>query len=339
MEKTYYVASWFQDEGKEGLYRLRYDADMKKLASKQIITGVTRTSYFARENDILYVLSEMPMAIPDSGYITSYMIEDDNLVQVCRSELFDSGVTHLCVSHDKKHLYASGYGTGTLLIFDIDENGMIFNQRKAFTNVGSGPNKERQTSSHLHFTSPTPDGDYLLTCDLGADEILISKVVDNGDVERCSTVKVTPGYGPRHLCFSKDNRYVYVICELVYHILVYAYSDGKLELENDIKLEPEMPKCSGIKLSNDGKTLFTGHRENDSECIEAFDISNPTEIRKIDAFEGTIHCRDFSVFADDYLAAVNQFGDSIQFLKFEDNKLKDAGRIEDIKIPVAIIEI
>lgn len=343
MKNTYYIASWLQGEG-EGINKVEYDPSTNTLYSKEIISSVKRSSYFARNKDILYVLTEMPMAIPNKGVITSFKISDEGLLALNQSEYFDSGVTHLSISNNKKHLYGSGYGTGTVIIADTDEQGNISNTRKGYKNIGSSINLKRQESSHLHFSIETPDNGYLCVSDLGTDEILFFKIEENtGNIIKVSSSKTPLGYGPRHMIFSKDSKYLYVLCELNYHLLIYSYNGcGDIEFLEDVDLWKELPEdkraCSAIKLSKDGKYLFTANRGEGYNSIDCFDLSDPTKPIKECSYLETGFPRDFTLLEDGLIAICNQHENNITFIKHKNKSLTKTGIIENIQMPVSIIQ-
>ena len=341
MKKTYFIASWLQGQG-EGIYKIVYDKQSNVLYSKDIADNVKRSSYFARNNDILYCLTEMPLAIPNQGLFSSYRMKDNKLELISRTNYIDSCITHLSIRNDFHHVYGSGYGTGALFVADTDDEGHICNERVAYKNVGSSINTKRQESSHLHFSVPTYDN-YLCACDLGTDEILVFKIMDNGDLNKVSSLKTPLGYGPRHMVFSKDGKYAYVICEMTYHVLIHAYEGtGNLEFIKDVDLWPGLDidkrACSGIKISQDGKYLFTGNRGEGFGTIDCFDIENPLELKKVCQYRNTIFPRDFTILDDNYIAVCDQKQNKIEFIQFKDNKFIETGIIEDIPLPSAIVE-
>ncbi|MBQ1306887.1 MAG: lactonase family protein [Erysipelotrichaceae bacterium] len=343
MKRLYFVASWQQGEN-EGITKIEYDKQTDTLFSRELIGSVKRSSYFARRGDCLFVLTEAQMHVPNGGCVTSYKIEDDKPILLNRTEYFDSGVTHLNISKDGKHLYASGYGTGTLFVIDVDKDGYLSNARVAYKNIGSSINKLRQESSHMHFTTPAPDNGYICTCDLGTDEILVFNAnEENGDVIKVSSLKTSLGYGPRHMVFSKDGKYAYVLCEMNYHLLIYAYEGtGDLEFINDIELYPEAPadkrSCSAIRISQDGKTLFTANRGEGYNSLDAWDLSDPENPVLCDRFTDVYFPRDFAILEDNYLAVCNQLANQLQFVKFENGHFTETGKIEGILMPVSVVE-
>jgi len=343
MIRTYFIASW--DQGpEEGVTQIEYDKEKDILVSRKLLKRIKRSSYFARKDSYLYVLTEAPMSVPEGGCISTLRIDEEGVSIISSIDHFDSGVTHLMIDQEGKHLYASGYGTGTLFAIDTDQDGFLSNCRNVFSNSGFSLNKTRQNASHMHFTCETPDGEYLCTCDLGTDEIIIFNICkENGDVTKTGSLKTPLGYGPRHMVFSKDGKYAYVLCELTYHLLIYAYEGtGNLEFIDDIDLYPEAPadkrQCSAIKISEDGKLLFTANRGEGYNSLDAWDLKDPESPSRIASYRNLGYPRDFILLEDGYIALCNQAENNVQFIKFENGCFKETGKIEDILMPVSIIE-
>ena len=342
MKRTYYVASWNQDEN-EGVSRIVYDRESDQILSYTLLDFIRRSSYFARTEDHLFVLTEAPMSSPDSGCITSLHIVNDEPVVTDKMEHIASGITHLSFSKDRKHLYLSGYGTGSVYIVDVDPDGRLSNYRTGYVNSGSSINKKRQGSPHIHFSQQTPDGEYLCACDLGTDEILaFMSDPYSGDITLISTLKTPLGYGPRHMAFSKDGKYAYVLCELTYHLLIYAYEgSGNLEFIRDIDLYPEAPadqrQCSAIKINEAGDLLYTINRGQGTDCLDIYDLTDGEDPKLICRSRDVSFSRDLTLLDDGFLAVCNQMDDNVQFFRFENGELKKTGRLE-IKAPVSLLE-
>ena len=73
----------------------------------------------------------------------------------------------------------------------------------------------------------TPDKRFLYAVDLGADKIVMYNYKDGVLKENTDyTVNVVPGSGPRHLIFSQDGRYGYLINEIANKIMVFKYNEN-----------------------------------------------------------------------------------------------------------------
>jgi 6-phosphogluconolactonase len=96
--------------------------------------------------------------------------------------------------------------------------------------TGSSSNKDRQTQSHPHSITFSPDGRFVYIPDLGADKIWVFRWLGYGDqpavANEPAAVTVAPGSGPRMLCFAPEKRDAYVANELSVTITSYAYDSA-----------------------------------------------------------------------------------------------------------------
>ena len=82
---------------------------------------------------------------------------------------------------------------------------------------------------------------------------------------------VKPGDGPRHMEFSPDGKFLYLINELGATINTYAYEKGKLTFINSVDMSP--PGFTGkngaadIHLSPDGRYLYATNRGTAHELL------------------------------------------------------------------------
>ena len=75
--------------------------------------------------------------------------------------------------------------------------------------------------------------------DLGADKIVMYNYKDGVLKENTDyTVNVVPGSGPRHLIFSQDGRFGYLINEIANKIMVFKYNEGRMSLIQAIHCVP-----------------------------------------------------------------------------------------------------
>ena len=88
------------------------------------------------------------------------------------------------------------------------------------------------------------------------------------DKNRGSFVRTPDGDGPRHIEFSKDGKYAFVVTEMGCTVRAYAYEDGRMTFLSAISTLPE--DCDGqnsdaaIHFAPDGKTLVASNRGHDS---------------------------------------------------------------------------
>ena len=137
---------------------------------------------------------------------------------------------YVSVSPDGKFVYAANYSEGTATVFAVDENGALKDDPKIVVHQGTGTNPRRQEKPHVHCTRITPDGKYLAVCDLGIDAVVLYPLCGKCglDATRGSFVRTPAGNGPRHIEFSRDGKYAYVVTEMGCTVRAYAYEDGRM---------------------------------------------------------------------------------------------------------------
>jgi len=100
-------------------------------------------------------------------------------------------------------LIIGNYSSGTVVSLPISTQPPCFPECE-FDIVqlsGSGPNTERQQSSHPHQAILHPEREELLVPDLGADKVWRFSKNDTGKWEVRGCVQYQPGSGPRHVAF------------------------------------------------------------------------------------------------------------------------------------------
>jgi 6-phosphogluconolactonase len=226
------------------------------------------------------------------------------------------GSCHLCVDRLNRCLFTANYSDGTITMFRLDTDGQISPVTAMARHQGSGPDPVRQETAHAHYVTLTPDEKYLCTVDLGTDMLMIYDFdPDKGCLPPAATpcIRVKPGSGPRHLEFSRDGRFAYLINELNSTITVLKYSPSGpsfSEIQN-ISTLPEdykgLSTCAAIHVSPDGRYLYASNRGHDSIAVfQADPITGRLVLRSISSVNGQ-NPRDFAIDPTGrYLFAANQ---------------------------------
>lgn len=176
-------------------------------------------------------------------------------------------------SPDGAFVYAANYTEGTATVYATDENGALKEQPMVVVHQGTGPNERRQERPHVHCTKVTPDGKYLAICDLGIDTVVMYPLCDTCglDTARGSFVRTPGGDGPRHIEFSKDGKFAYVVTEMACTVRAYAYEDGRMTYLSSANTLPDgfegNNTCAAIHFSPDGRFLTCSNRGHDSLAV------------------------------------------------------------------------
>ena len=179
---------------------------------------------------------------------------------------------YVTTSPDGKFVYVANYSEGTATVY-ATKDGALCEDPMIVAHQGKGANPQRQEKPHVHITRLTPDGKYLAVCDLGIDAVVLYPLCGCCGLNKNagSFVRTAPGQGPRHIEFSKDGKFAYVVTEMGCTVRAYAYDDGKLTFLSEVNTLPEDFEGynidAAIHFSPDGKTLAVSNRGDDSLAL------------------------------------------------------------------------
>ncbi|KAJ6621404.1 Lactonase, 7-bladed beta-propeller-domain-containing protein [Mycena sp. CBHHK59/15] len=107
----------------------------------------------------------------------------------------------------KDELFVANYSSGTVAVLPIASHPPYFLQKPVITQLhGSGPNTERQQSSHAHQVLLNDQYGELLVADLGADRVY--RFSQQGGVwVTQGQIQYDPGSGPRHVALHDGALY------------------------------------------------------------------------------------------------------------------------------------
>ena len=199
---------------------------------------------------------------------------------------------------DGKYVITANYTGGDISVFSLDAKGRLQPEVQNIAFEGKTPERV----AHIHCIIPTPDKKYILATDLGNDRVYRfrynKKARKNAEVLTAQRVayEVSDGQGPRHLTFSKDGRFAYLINELGGECVVLSYRKGKLkEVQRIMADEGGGRGSADIHISPDGRFLYTSHRlKKDGIAIFAIDPKKGS-LTKIGYQHTGIHPRNFAI--------------------------------------------
>ena len=290
--------------------------------------GVTNPTFLCtnRAEDRVYAVGEFDEDDKATMNVFSFDKTSGTLT-LLSSRMNGSGAPcNITLSPDEDYLLSANYCGGSVTIYRLAQDGTLPADPYTLLYVGHGANPERQEKPHLHAVNFTPDGKYLLTNDLGSDLISVFPVKDTQhqdtiqdpmpllDMEHSYTVSVDPGAGPRHLCFSPDARFAYLITELSGQIYTLSYQDDTLRVVD--KLVADTLQAGGsadIHITRDGRYLYASHRLQ-GDGISIYSVNALTgKLTRIGYQPTGIHPRNFALTPNDrYLLVACRDSNTIQ---------------------------
>lgn len=221
------------------------------------------------------------------------------------------------VATDGRLAITANYSGGSLSVFGIGKDGKSLVYDSLFAGATGGPDLSRQDTPHVHCAIFTPDSQYVLATDFSADRILSFRLTEGRVTDNGVAATVTPDSGPRHLVFSNNGRFAYLMSELSRKVTVFNYKDGHLEpLQEIISDSVGARGGADIHLSPDGRYLYTSNRLK-AEGIAIFSVDAQTGLLTRIGYQPTAaHPRQFNITPNGlYLLCCCRDSDKIQVFR------------------------
>ena len=344
-DSTLYVGT-YTNNGSKGIYSYRFDAASGKLTP----IGVTESSNPAflavhPNGKYLYAANEN-----GKGTVSAFGIDaaSGNLKPLNRVGSGGGGPCHIAVDNAGKWLFAANYGSGSAAACPIHADGALGEPAATFQHAGKGPVTDRQEGPHTHEAAVSADNRFVLFADLGIDEVLSYKIdpVKGMAPNNPPFVKLKPGTGPRHMVYSADAKFVYVLGELGGTVTVFAYDSAKGALHEiqTISTEPAGYKgpasTAEIALHPNARFLYASNRGDNTIAIYKVDPAKGTLTAAGWASSGGKKPRVFAIHpAGKFLLAANQDTDQIVVFRIDPQTggLTPTGQKVDVIQPVSLV--
>ena len=303
MTQPYYDFCVTADEPSgSALYTCRLDADgsairvVSSVESPSSPYGYLTLARTRSGEHVLYATGEE---------ISWYSIGDENELALRGSTPTGcDGASHLCTDGDTRVLLTANYGSGTVSLLPIAEDGALGEatvyahgpgaHEGAEGRWGDGP-QFRQESAHPH--GVVVCGGQLYVADLGTNQVVCWTIdFDNSTLREASAITLHDLAGPRHIQFTGDGEFGFVLNELDNTVSVLrrdAGKGGELSLLQTLSSMPEgwaeahsdpakFPNevyskpshASELLLSPDDRFVYASNRGHDSIAVFAVDVSS-----------------------------------------------------------------
>lgn len=309
-ELTMLVGTYTEGSSSEGIYVLRFD----QISGKAGVVGSVKASNpsfltVSPDEKQVYAVSEY-----NDGRQGVYAFRFDKTAGKLSPLNFQTTVDKIkgaslgkdarLDGSDPCYIYTNGrqvvtanYTGGDISIFPINKDGSLGSQVQHFCFPGNDAN----TVSHIHCIIPSPDGKYIFANDLGNDKIYRFTINDAANennflLQQTTAYTGEKGWGPRHITFSRDGKFAYLINELSDYCTVFSYKNGNLKpIQKVLANEEKGHGSADIHISPDGRFLYASHRLK-NEGISIFRINKTTgHITKVGYQLTGKHPRNFSI--------------------------------------------
>ncbi|WP_035670965.1 lactonase family protein [Flavobacterium sp. 83] len=260
----------------KGIYTYDFDTNTGSFNLKSATENVVNPSYLtvSKNNNYVYSVNEngAESTVSSFGYTPS-----SGKLSFLNNQS-SKGADPCYIINDDKNVIVANYSGGNISVFAKKSDGSIAEAKQVIQHYGKGINAQRQEAPHVHMVHFSPDRKFVLSNDLGTDKVYSYQYNSNAANEVLKikdSISVKSGSGPRHLTFSNDGKFVYLLQELDGALTVFSYSNGILKKIDETTILAKDFKgtfsSADIHISPDGKFLYATNR-GEANTISIFKI-------------------------------------------------------------------
>ena len=330
----------------EGIYSYDFEGATGNTSLKNITKGIANPSYLAISPDKKYAYAVNE--IGDKSSVSAFKYEAKSGKLTFLNKVDSHGADPCFIISDAQNVLVANYSGGSLAVFSRNADGSLSEAMQVIKHTGKSiAPKGRQESAHVHMVKFTPDHKYLVVNDLGEDQTYIYNYNPTGKnqtlVEK-SVIKTNAGTGPRHIVFSPNGKFAYLVHEFNGSITTFDYKEGMLTKTQEIDTTPKDFKgavdAADIHVSEDGKFLYETNR-GDANSISAFAILPTGKLQLIETLstlgKGP---RNFTIDpSGKFLLVGHQYTNNVVIFNRDTKtgKLKDSGKRINVGAPVCLV--
>ncbi len=297
-----------------------YDVDMQEgrfIEKDQV--QITNSSYVTISHNQKFLYS-----ITDVG-VESYRIgKGGDLNFVNRASINGMRGSYLSTDYTDSWLFVAGYHDGKITVLRLNsETGEIGEITDEVFHKGMGSVAERNFRPHVQCVKMTRDNKFLCAADLGLDHTNVYAFNSmTGKIKQVDIIHGELESAPRHIKFSKDGRFLYIVNEMKCTIDVFRYEENN-GVPNFEKVQSVSTlnnyhsadaAASALNLSDDFRYLVSSNAGDNSVAIFSMNHENG-ELKKILCLPVSgDYPKDCALFPDNkHLVSLNHESNTMTF--------------------------
>ena len=316
VKPLYLLAGSYASAEEEGIQLYAFDQEAGELTYISGTKGVSNPSYLtlSASGNYVYAVSEDDEKT-SAANVLSLDLRKGTIARLGSKLTQGAAPCYIALSPRQDFVVTANYNGGNISIFPLEDGGATLKEPEVIAFEGHGVDPERQEQPHLHCIGFSPDEQSLLAVDLGTDCIHILPMAgrnsgactlspDANDFDTPSfltgrlsqAIQLPEGCGPRHLCFSSNMKYLYLITELSGDVLVMEYKGTDTQIIQTVKADTLGARGSAdIHLTPDGRFLYASNRLK-GDGIAIFKVDRATgRLEKVGYQSTGIHPRNFVI--------------------------------------------
>ena len=259
----------------DGIYTYSFDTTSGDFELKSKTEKIFNPSYLtiSEDNHFLYSVNQDQ----NESSISSFGFNSKMGKLTFLNSQNSKGANPCYIINDTKNVIVANYTGGSIAVFSKNSNGTLAEAKQVIQQYGSGPNKKRQESPHVHMVQFSPYKKFVFANDLGKDKMYIYKYNPSSETKVLDikdSISVKSGSGPRHLTFSSNGKFVYLLQELDGSLTIFKNEKGTItKIDETTVVASDFTgeiSAADIHIAPDGRFLYATNRgtANDISCFE-----------------------------------------------------------------------
>lgn len=323
-----------------------FDVDMTKGSfSEKGEVEITNSSYITISHNRKYLY-----AITDFGVESFKILPDGGLEHVNVAAINGMRGCYLSTDYEDKFLFCAGYHDGKITVLRLDtETGAVRGITDEVFHKGLGSIAERSFRPHISCVKMTRDDKYLCAADLGIDYVNVYRLDhEKGTLRTVDIIRCDLESAPRHIKFSEDGQFLYLISEMKNCIDVYKYhEENNVPFFDLIQTEPTTDNfevkgvaASALNISDDGKYIIASTAGENSVSLFLINQKSGMLRRLFCLPISGEYPKDAALFPDNkHIVSLNHESNTMTFFSvdYRNNCIVMCGKEIEIKQPNCII--
>lgn len=254
-----------------GFSLAHFDTETGKLSTPIFLLKAVAPAYYIinKDGSRLYTCNSAPGAS-----VSAYAIDKGTGgLTLMNQKPSDGGdPSYATLDATGRFLMIANFQGGSIKVFSLAPDGSIGDSTSFIQHQKEGASQE--ITPHAHCINVDPNNKFVLSADLGLDKLFVYRLdLTTGALlpNNPPYAKVATGLGPRHIVFSREGQFVYLITQMGSSIIRFGW-DAKhgslIQNESVLSLPPGMASsgvgASELALHPSGKFMYATNRGHDS---------------------------------------------------------------------------
>lgn len=270
-----YVAyvSTYTMKNKNGITIFDVDVEKGTMVERESIE-ITNSSYLTCSHNGRYLYS-----ITDMGVMSFRILKDGSLDEINSASINGMRGCYLSTDHKGEYLFVAGYHDGKITVLKLEQDGSIGEITDEIYVQGMGEVADRSFHPHVTCVKVSRDNKYLFAVDNGMDHVNVYEMnYETGKLKLVDIIRSNVDSGPRHIVFSRNGKYFFIVHEIQNIIDIYSYKieNGfpdfeKIQTVKTINEKASKSISCALKLSEDGNYLVSSNAGDNSVVVYKID--------------------------------------------------------------------